>query len=108
MSKRLLGAKWSVHENLRSDVISSDLKYVSGRTSNGDVSGQGGTLQRVLSKFIDRGSGSFLWIYIFASNYTAFPYKFCRASIRMVILDEYRDVETFAGCQMECARKSEI
>ena len=42
--KRLLGAKVSVHENLRSDVIFSDLKYISRRTSNGDVSGEGGTL----------------------------------------------------------------
>ena len=60
MSKRLLGAKVRVHENLRSDVISSDLKYVSRRTSNGDVNGEGGTFQRALSKFVERGSGSFL------------------------------------------------
>ena len=70
MSKRLLCVKVRVHENLRSDVISSDLKYVSRRTSNGDASGQGGTLQRVLSKFVDCGSGSFFGF----PNYTAFPF----------------------------------
>ena len=40
-----------------------------------------------------------------------FPYKFRQASIRtprMVILDDYRDVETFAMCPMECAGKPEI
>ena len=73
MLKRLLCAKKSVYENLRSDVISSDLKYVSRRTSNGDISGEGGTLQRAMSKFVDRGFGSFLGIYIFTTNYTAFP-----------------------------------
>ena len=44
MLKRLLGAKRGLYENLRSDVIFSDLKYISRRTSNGDVSGEGGTL----------------------------------------------------------------
>ena len=37
-----------------------------------------------------------------------FPYKFCRVSIRMVILDDYRDVETFFWGVSECAGKSEI
>ena len=54
MLKRLLGPKWSVQENLRSDVISSDLKYVSRRASNDNVSGQGRTLQRAFSKFKGR------------------------------------------------------
>ena len=57
MSKRLLCAKLGLYENLRSDVIFSDLKYVSMRMSNGDVSGQGGTLRRVLSKFIQMPQG---------------------------------------------------
>ena len=40
-----------------------------------------------------------------------FPYKFANASIwtlQMVILDDYRDVETFVGCQKGSVRKSEI